>query len=474
MSPWKWIVGGVAVVVLVVVGVVAMTASAPTSSPARSFRSDVVDITEHGRPLRGEPMDLVAVGSHYVGFVQTTSGNRFATSDDGRDWETVEPEGLPAGDIQTSTYPGGLNYVQHLLFSDGETVFLRIAHRAGVSNLGTVELYSANADARTWHRVTLPAPAGQAAFPIAALTANGKRYIAGSVYEQNYGRGYLDAAVWVSDGGDAWRRIDAPAFASAGNQTILALGVAGNALLAGGGDGALLDNTECCYFPYGAAFWRSTDGGEHWSRSKTNATKYKSRELATVIGFVRGGAVVQADVAAYPSPRTAATRDLGRTWTMATHPTTKSNRFPRASAVLRRGGAFVATTTPGDSCTDCTDGAVSFSRDGVHWRDVTPTFPCRAEGRSNYGFVSRPVAVGSSVVALGGCGGSPAAFSQTLLGISGDNGAHWRIARFAQETGDPLPAVAGNERIVTLVRSGRSDSERDRMRGQVRAVVVYP
>jgi hypothetical protein len=132
--------------------------------------------------------------------------------------------------------------------------------------------------------------------------------------------------------------------------------------------------------------------------------------------------------------------------------------------MLRVDGHFVATTVPADVCTDCTQGALAFSANGTRWRDVTPRFPCGTSGRSSYGFVSRPVAVGSSIAVLGGCGQELSAFDQTLVAISSDGGARWRIRQLNRPTGGPLPAAAGHHRIVTLTTAPHE---------QVRAVVVH-
>ena len=119
---WKWLAGGALVAAAAAVGLFLMTAS--TAPPSRAARWDVVDVTAHGQPLRGEPIDLVAVGHGYVGLVRTKAGDRFVTSPDGVRWTTVVPVGLPVDAIKSATYPGGLNVVDHVLFSDGDSVFV--------------------------------------------------------------------------------------------------------------------------------------------------------------------------------------------------------------------------------------------------------------------------------------------------------------------------------------------------------------
>jgi hypothetical protein len=124
---------------------------------------------------------------------------------------------------------------------------------------------------------------------------------------------------------------------------------------------------------------------------------------------------------------------------------------------------------PTDVGADSTAGALALSEDGLHWRDVTPRFPCGTKDRTNHGFVSRPVTIGNSITALGACGRQLSEFDETLLATSDDNGAHWEIKRFDGPTGGPLPAVAGKERIVTLTGANTETSP-----NRIRAVVVYP
>jgi hypothetical protein len=466
----RWVAGAVVVVVAIVAGIVVVRAH--TSSTAGAPRWQVIDIATQGGPLRGQVLDVIGVAGAYVGLVEAGSAPWFVTSEDGLGWEAVRPVGLPPGPIEPMVHPGGLNNVEHMLFTDGEAVYLRLRTGSSYDRLGSVSLYISNAAARTWRPMELPAPPGKGAFPIAAATANGRRYLAGAVYDPLYGYSYLDAAVWMSEGNDAWRFLDAPAFTGDGNQTIFALAVKGHTILAGGGDGALVPNTLCCFFPDGAAFWRSVDGGEQWSRAPARDgpyAQYPSNEHAAVLGFIDDGAAVHADVSAYP-PRTAQSRDLGESWAVTLHSATDPGVLvPRASHVLELGRHAVATTVPTDVGADSRAGALAFSEDGVRWRDVTPRFPCGTKGRTNYGFVSRPVAIGSSITALAACGRQLSEFDETLLATSDDNGAHWEVRRFDGPTGGPLSAVAGNDRIVTLTGANTETSP-----NRIRAVVVYP
>jgi hypothetical protein len=139
--------------------------------------------------------------------------------------------------------------------------------------------------------------------------------------------------------------------------------------------------------------------------------------------------------------------------------------------VLEHRGRLIATTVPNDDCTDCTQGAVVISESGGPWRDVTPRFPCGTEGRTSYGFVSRPVPVDGEIVALGGCGPQLSAFDTTLLAVSRDGGDHWRVTRFDQPTGRPVPAAVGRRGIVTLA-AAPTDTEDPPRTTPVRAVVV--
>jgi hypothetical protein len=461
----RWIlwvlVTGVAIA-CVIAFVTINTPTAPT--PGWS----VIDLSAGGGDLHGRPVDLIGVGDTYIGLVASTSQIWVVTSRDGQSWSAFRPEGLPSDAFTEAVYPGGLNNVAHVLFTDGDAVYLRVETDANYDRLGAVTLYASDANARTWKRVTLRAPAGKAAFPIAAARAGRRRYLAGAVYDPQYGRSYLDSGVWISDGDDGWRFVDAPAFSGDGNQTIFSLSVHDHAVLAGGGDGALVQVDGCCYYPDGIALWRSTDRGDSWNRVVIDDAPYTDFASAAVVGFRTDQGVVAADVSGSP-PRTAESRDLGATWKIMTRSSAAGRVvFPRVSQIVGVDRHFVGTTIPNDYCTDCTEGALARSEDGQRWREVTPKFPCGTEGRSSYGFVSSPVVIGGSVAALGGCGEQLEPFNETLVAISRDGGSHWRIRRLGSPTGKPLTAVSGRERIVTLAGAAN-----DRASGPVRAVVVH-
>ena len=137
--------------------------------------------------------------------VGTATQTLIVTSDDGLRWRARQSVGLPPGPAQQVAYPGGLNNVSHVLFTDGEAVYYRAQKNSTFNQLGSVSLFVSTADAAAWQPVVLPAPAGKAAFPIAAAHAGSRRYLAGAVYDPVAGRSYLDAAVWVSDDGGAWQ-----------------------------------------------------------------------------------------------------------------------------------------------------------------------------------------------------------------------------------------------------------------------------
>lgn len=332
-----------------------------------------------------------------------------------------------------------------------------------------MSLYVSNAGAESWTPVVLPVPEGKGAFPIAAAMAGGRRYLAGAVYDPTYGRSYLDAAVWVSDGGSEWRLVDAPAFSGDGNQTIFSLDVAGATVVAGGGDGALVHVDTCCFYPDGIALWRTVDRGDSWSRMPLADQPYGQFENGAVVGFVSNRDTLQADARANP-PRSVVSHDRGASWVVTPRPRSSGGvMFPAVGQVLHVAGGYVATTVPEEFCADCTQGALAHSNDGDHWQDVTPRFPCGTKRRASYGFVSSPVAVGSSLVALGGCGEELSGFNETLLATSTDDGTTWRIKRFTGPTGGPIPAVEGSERIVTLTGTPYGEAP-----GNVRAVVAHP
>jgi hypothetical protein len=435
----------------------------------------VVEISADGQPLRGAPVDVVAVGRSYVGLVATDEGPWFVTSPNGIDWRASRPVGLPDTPIARGAYPGGLNNVAHVLFVDKSRVYLRVQTGTNYNRLGATALYVSDATAKVWRPVVLPTPAEQGAFPITATTVGGRRFIGGAVYESVYGRDYLDAAVWVSDDdGGSWQRVDAPPLSGAGNQTIFTLAPFGGAVLAGGGDSSLLPDDGCCYYPDGVAFWRSGDGGEHWERAKVRGASYEPRDLGAAVGFVPDGPLLRADVSAYP-PLSAQSSDGGRSWDIQKHDgAAEAVLYPRLSATLEHKGRFIATTVPTDVCTDCTQGAIALSQSGDRWRDVTPEFPCGTEGRTSYGFVSKPVAIGRTLAVLGGCGEQLSPFDETLLARSDDSGSHWTIKRYGSPTGGPMPSVAGNGTIVTLaVEIPVQPGDEIAPSGQIRAISVH-
>lgn len=446
----------------------ALGACSAASAPAGTVRWDVTNLSADGKPLRGQPVDLIGVGDSYVGLVKSGTENWFVTSNDGRSWRAFQPQGLPSVVLDTPVAPGGLNAISHVLFTDGDAVYLRVEAGSSFDRLGSVALYVSNADARAWKRVRLPAAAGKGAFPIAATSARGRRYLAGAVYDPRYGQSYLEAAVWVADGNGAWRSIDAPAFAGNGNQTIFSLAVLGKTVVAGGGDGALLHTENCCYYPYGIGIWRSTDRGDVWKRANVNDKPYPANWEAVVVGFRSARGTLRADVAGFPR-RIVQSRDLGATWTVATKPPTeKGVIFPRVGHITPVDHHFVATTEPAAECIDCTRGSIALSDNGTRWHDVTPKFPCGIEGRSSYGFVSSPIVIGKSVAVLGACGDQLSPFNETLLAVSSDSGVHWEIRRHRSPTGGPIPAVAAHGQIVTLAAP-----DADGHGGQIRAVVAH-
>jgi hypothetical protein len=460
---WKWIAGGVLLAAAALIGWAAISGGASSSPSSTSVRSEVVRLTAGDKPLTGQPIDLIGVGDRYLGLVKAGSDQWTVTSDDGREWRARPATELPAGTFERSAYPGGLGNVRHIAFTDGTAVYLRGEGDAGFSRIGSKSLYVSDATARQWRPVTLPAPAGMAAFPIAAAVAGERRYLAGAVYTPPGGPDYLDAAIWISDRGGPWRLIDSPAFSGSGNQTIFTLDVRSGAVLAGGGDSALAKVDTCCFFPDGAALWRSPDRGDHWTRTPlAGAERFGP---GAVLDFRNQGPAVETNTFGNP-PRTATTRDRGTSWAVTVHRGASGGVLvPTQSQTLRRRGRSIATTSPSDFCGDCEEGALAISADGETWRDVTPPFPCGTEGRPSNGFVSKPVAVGGAIAALAGCGEELSAFNETLLAISTDRGAKWRIRRFDGPTGGPMPAVTGSERIVTL--AGGTDGP-----GPIRAVVV--
>jgi hypothetical protein len=241
------------------------------------------------------------------------------------------------------------------------------------------------------------------------------------------------------------------------------------ALVAGGGDGSLLNITGCCYFPDGAAFWRS-EHGDSWVRSPTTNDRYDGFDAAAVIGFLHRDGALVADVSASPS-RSAVSKDGGVTWTVTVHPRPSGPRavaFPQAGQVLPVDGHAVARTAPTSECGDCTRGALALTRNGDRWVDVTPKFPCgMKQTRPNYGFISRPTAVGDAVAVLAGCGENLQPFNETLLAVSADGGTHWQLERMIKVGTTPLAGVAGHGRIVTLALQGADENS-----GRIRVITV--
>ena len=141
------------------------------------------------------------------------------------------------------------------------------------------------------------------------------------------------------------RLIDSPAFSGDGNQTIFALDVADAAVIAGGGDGALVHRDLCCFYPDGLAFWRSVDHGDRWERTPVAGPPYGEFALGAVVGFLRPSGELEADVSANP-PRRATSVDRGASWSVTEHPDTSERgvTFPRASSILQVDpNRFVAT-----------------------------------------------------------------------------------------------------------------------------------
>ncbi len=460
----RWAAGAA---VIVVVAVIVVTIAERSSSD--SAQRDVVDLTAEGRPLRGHPIDLIGVRDAYVGLVEAGSRTWAVTSDDGVHWDAHHVDELPGDAALNAGYPGGLNNVRHVLFTDGGAVYLRSRTDTSYDRLGTVSLYVSDATAKSWQPIVLPVPVGKGAFPIAAAEADGRRYLAGAVFDPVYGRSYLDAAVWISDDGGDWRLVDAPALTGDGNQTIFALDVAGTTVIAGGGDGALVHTDTCCFYPDGIALWRSTDAGVSWIRSATADGPYTLFDHGAVVGFVEDGTALHADAPSSP-PRSVVSADRGASWTITTYPNgdTGGVAFPSPSRVLRVDGHYVATTVPSEFCSDCVQGALARSDDGIRWWDVTPRLPCGDHDRASYDFVSAPVAIGNELAVLGGCGGPLSAFDETFAAISTDRGSTWNIERFDGPTGGPIAAVGGQGRIVTLAGGPFGEPAK-----QVRAVILH-
>jgi len=462
----RWIVAGFVLGAAAVGAALVVSASGSSSG---SVQADVVDLSAGGDPLRGRPLDLIRVGHRYVGLVAAANQPVVVTSTDGRRWRAERPSTLPFDAVHPPASPGGLDNASHVLFTDGRAVYLRTQRDVVPGKLGTTSLHVSDADAGTWRPVVLPVPTGKGAFPIAAARVGDRRVVAGAVYDPEYGRSYLDAAVWVSDRGSAFRRIDAPVLAGDGNQTIFSLAVSGSTIVAGGGDGSLIPVDMCCYYPDAVASWRTVDGGDTWVRSPLDIGPYQPFDRSAIVGFVEGRGVLEADVAGFP-PFSAVSTDQGGSWKVDRRESIEAGGvlFPRASNRLDLGSRLVATTLPSNDCSDCTQGAIAVSTDGVRWRAVTPRFPCGTKGRTNYGFVSRPVMIGDHVVALGGCGEQLGdGFRQTLLAVGNRQGTGWRVERPPRPTGDPLPAVVSRGRIVTLVAENPEEPT-----GRVRAVVV--
>jgi hypothetical protein len=439
---------GAAVLVFLLVAAVFPVGEAGASS---ELQWTVQTLKVDGAALQGTPVDVIGVGAGYLGLVTRDAHLWVVTSKDGGSWKVTEPVGLTGVDTSSSgAYPGGLNNVQHVLFTDGKRVFFRAQSGASFNALGSTTLFESDKDGASWEPVALPTPEGRGAFPITALEVDGTAYVAGAVYEPTYGQSYLDGAVWSSTDGTSWTLNEAAAFGGDGNQTVFALTAADGGLVAGGGDSSLIPVDACCFFPDGLAFWRGSTNGT-WERGPVSQPPYGPHDQSAVVGVLGHGRALEAVIS---GNRTATSRDGGRTWAVqVTPPPTgpKSVFAPRADFILHFGRRLIGTTTPAEFCADCNQGALAISSSGQRWMDVTPRFPCgQRQTRPSYGFVSKPVAVGGAVTALGGCGPNLQAFDETLLAVSDDGGRHWRIERYDGKTGTPLSAVAGHHRIVTL------------------------
>jgi hypothetical protein len=462
-----------AIAVLVIATIASMSVTeSSTASAAAAPKARTHELSIAGAPLEGTPVDLIGVGAGYLGVVRHDDRAVVVTSKDGSTWRVVEATGLGAVDWETfGAYPGGLNNVAHVLFTDGATVYFRAQTDVDYNRLGTTTLYASDASGRTWRPVTLPAPAGRAAFPITALRHGRTSYLGGAVYEPLSGQSYLDAAVWRSTGSAAWERIESSAFTGDGNQTIFTLASVADGIVAGGGDGSLIPTELCCYYPDGLALWHAGPSGKRWARAEVTQPAYRARfDTAAVVGVLGTGRDL---VGVVSGNRAAVSRDAGRSWevTRVPVPTGKHAVYaPRADAVLRVNGRQVGTTEPTGDCSDCTRGALAISSNGHSWTDVTPRFPCgQGIGRDSYGFVSRPAAVDGAVVALAGCGPALSSFNQTLLAASSDGGRRWRIHLLDPPVGAPIAAVAGHGRLATLAATVNRGEP-----GPVSAITVGP
>jgi hypothetical protein len=442
-----------------------------TPSPALAASTPEVKVSTVNAgdaPLKGTVIDLIGVGAHYLGLVN--SGDRLFVlrSADGRSWTAFAPKdlsGVPP--VAFGALPGGLNRVRHVLFTDGKAVYLRTQAGSTFNALGTTRLFVSDATGRAWHELSLPAPDGKGAFPIAAQRMGKVSYLGGAVYDPIYGQSYLDAAVWSSTDGASWAAIDSPALVGDNNQTIFGLAQVDGALVAGGGDSSLITPGTCCYYADGIAFWRGI-AGQQWSRVDVTQAPYDSYDSASVVGFRQQGQVVAAVV---DGNRSATSETGGRTWTVnvQTPPTGKRAVFPpRVDATLRFDGRFIGTTTPAAFCADCNTGALATSVSGDNWKNVTPKFPCgQRQTRPSYGFLSAPEDIDDTVAALAGCGPNLMPFNRTLLTISDDGGRHWRFTDFNAKTGTPVTAVTGHHRIVTLAPTSATSEP-----SAIRAIIV--
>ncbi|MET0885229.1 MAG: hypothetical protein ABWX92_02160 [Mycetocola sp.] len=456
--------GGIALA-LAVAGLVS---SAQASSASTTPQWSVQELQISGTALNGRPIDFIGVGDSYLGLVLRDAQLWVVTSNNGRSWQVVQPAGLAGLDANSFTaYPGGLNNVAHVLFSDGEVVYLRAQSGYSYNALGSTLLFASDASGAQWRQVSVPAPGGRGAFPIAALKVAGRSYLAGAVYEPSSGQSYLDGAIWSSTEGASWSMVDSASFGGAGNQAIFALTAADGGLVAGGGDGSLIPVEGCCYFPDGIALWRGSADGV-WDHAAVSQPEYGPRDSSAVVGFLGHGRALEAVVS---GNRRATSGDGGRAWKVPVTPPPKGTRAvypPRADFMLKYDGRLIGITTPAGDCTDCTEGAIAISSTGGSWKNVTPTFPCgQRQSRPSYGFVSKPMAFDTSVAALGGCGQDLQPFDETLLAVTDDGGRQWRIERLKRKTGTPLPAVAGHGKIVTLAYD-----QSDGASGQVRAITV--
>jgi hypothetical protein len=452
--------------------VIVLLPASPSAVPAEGPDARIHALEIAGEPLVGSPIDLIGVNGGYLGLVRVDERSVVVTSRDGSNWKVVEPTGLGAVDWELlGAYPGGLNNVAHVLFTDGAAVYFRAQSDVDYNRLGTTTLYVSDASGRVWRPVPLPAPDGHGSFPIAALRRGKTSYLGGAVYEPFAGESYLDAAVWRSTADEPWEHLTSSVFGGAGNQTIFTLAPVADGIVAGGGDGSLIPTELCCYYPDGLAFWRAGNAGTTWARAKVTQPDYRPRfDTAAAVGVIGTGRDL---VGVVSGSRSATSRDAGRSWTVTRVPVPtgpKAVYEPRADAVLQVDGRRFGTTTPTDDCSDCTQGALASSTNGRTWKNVTPRFPCgQGIGRDSYGFVSRPESVDGAVVALAGCGPALSPFNETLLAVSDDAGRHWRIDRLDPPVGAPITAVAGHGRLATLVATVNRDQP-----GRVRAVTVGP